>query len=79
MEPMDEQADSPPVSHDNTPNSNSMDIDHHPLDNTTAWSEDDYLGRDQLQEDMEDDDGVPVFRIYHPQLDGKFKLSQYFN
>ncbi|KAN0105619.1 hypothetical protein V8E52_010864, partial [Russula decolorans] len=66
---MDEQGDAPPVSRDNTPNSNLMDIDHLPLDNT-EWSEDNFLGRDQLQEDKEDDDGVPVSRIYHPLLDG---------
>jgi hypothetical protein len=71
---MDEQGDAPPVSRDNTPNSNLMDIDHLPLDNI-EWSEDDFLGRDQLQEDKEDDDGVPVSRIYHPLLDGKFKFS----
>lgn len=56
---MDEQGESPPVSRDNTPNSNLMDVDHHPLDNTT-WSEDGFLGHDQLQEDKKDDDGVPV-------------------
>jgi hypothetical protein len=71
---MGEQGESPPVSRDNTPNSNLMDIDYRPLDNTT-WSEDGFLGRDQLQEDKEDDDGVPVSRIYHPLLDGKFRLS----
>jgi hypothetical protein len=59
-----------------------MDIDHpfidHPLNNTTQ-REDDLLGRDQLQEDIEDDDGVPVSRIYHQELDGKYKLSRYFD
>jgi hypothetical protein len=41
----------------------------------TPYAEDDILGRDKLQEDMEDDDGVPVSRVYHPLLDGKFNLS----
>jgi hypothetical protein len=83
---IDEQggSESPPltVSRDNTPNANLMDIDHpfidHPLNNTTQ-REDDLLGRDQLQEDIEDDDGVPVSRIYHQELDGKYKLSRYFD
>jgi hypothetical protein len=72
---MGEQGDSPPVSRDHTPDSNLMDTDHtnHPSDNTS--SEEDFLGRDQLQEDMEDDDGVPLSRSYHPLLDGKFKFS----
>jgi hypothetical protein len=67
---MDEQGDSPLVSRDNTPNANLMDIEHHPFDNTT-WSDnsDDFLGRDQLQEDTKDDDGVPLSRVYHPLLD----------
>jgi hypothetical protein len=62
---------SPPVTRDNTPSSDLMDIDYLPLDNT----EDTFLGRDQLQEDTKDDDGVPLSRIYHPLLDGKFKLT----
>ena len=71
---MDEQGNSPPISRDNTPDINLMDIDRLPLDNT-VWSEDDFFGRDQLQEDKEDNDGIPVSRIYHPLLDGKFTLS----
>jgi len=71
---MDKQGDTPPVSHDNTPNDTLMDIDYHPLDDGTI-SEDDFLGRDQLQEDKEDDDGVSVSRILHLLLDGKSKLS----
>ena len=71
---MDKQGDSPLVSRDNTPNSNLIDIDYDPSDNTT-WSEGDFLGHDQLQEDKEDNDGVPISRIYYPLLDGTFKLS----
>jgi hypothetical protein len=48
-----------------------MDIDHLSLDNTG----DIFSGRDQLQEDTKDDDGVPLSRIYHPLLDGKFNLT----
>jgi hypothetical protein len=69
---MDEQGASPPLtaSRGNTPNADLMDIDF-PLDNTPG--EEDILGCDQLQEDIEDDDGVPVSRIYHQELDGKSK------
>jgi len=68
------QGDVPSVSHDNIPSSNLINIDYCPLDNTT-WSEDDLLGCDQLQEDMEDDDGAPLSQIYHPLLDSMFNLS----
>jgi len=51
-----------------------MDIDYDPSDNTT-WSKGDFLGHDQLQEDKEDNDGVSISRIYHPLLNGTFKLS----
>ena len=71
---MDEQGNSPPISCNNTPDINLMDIDCFPLDNT-VWSEDDFFGCDQLQEDKEDNDGILVSRIYHLLLDGKFTLS----
>ncbi len=71
---MDEQGNTPPVSCDNTLNDTLMDIDYHPLDDGTI-SEDDFLGRNQLQEDKEDNDGVSVSQILHLLLDSKSKLS----
>lgn len=48
-----------------------MDVDSPPASSDDAMqSEDHFLGRNQLQEDTEDSDGVPVSRIYHPLLDG---------
>ena len=59
--------DSPPASHINSPNPMDMGM----------WSEDDFFGHDQLQEDTEDSDGIPVSRVYHPILDGKLILIEY--
>ena len=41
------------------------------------WSEDDLFGRDQLQEDTKDSDGIPVSWVYHPILDGQSILIEY--
>lgn len=57
---MDEQGASPPLmaSCGDTPNADLMDINFS-LDNTLG-SEEDFLGHGRLQEDIEDDDGVPI-------------------
>lgn len=52
-----------------------MDVDIPPASSDDAMQfEDGFLGRNELQEDTEDSDGVPVSRIYHPLLDGEFFL-----
>ena len=38
------------------------------------WSEDDFFSCDQLQEDTEDSDGIPVSRVYHLILDSKLNI-----
>ena len=54
------------------------DSDHHqPVSNMGMWSEDDFFSCDQLQEDTEDSDGIPVSWVYHLILDGKFILIEY--
>lgn len=61
--------DSPPASHNNSPN--PIDTDLQPVSNMGMWSEDDFFGHNQLQEDTEDSDGIPVSWVYHLILDGK--------
>ena len=41
------------------------------------WSEDDFFSHDQLQENTEDSDGIPISRVYHLILDGKLILIEY--
>ena len=54
-----------------------MDTDLWSVSNMGMWSEDDFFGCDQLQEDTEDSDGIPVSRVYHLILDGKLILIEY--
>lgn len=54
---------------------NFMDVDTPPASSDNPMqSEDELPHRNQLQEDTEDSDGVPVSRMYHPLLDGIVNL-----